>query len=101
MTNDLHRMPCLTFHAQERAIERLGRNLTWCEWLQVVLAITDRPLTHAAIIRRGWRGEEEWAVSIDGVLINLIWDPHKACIITVYGIRADGQWSSLDRKCVE
>jgi hypothetical protein len=69
----------VTDHAQARAYERLGRNLTHSEWLAVVAAITAR---RAALLRRQ-DAREVYAVALGGIVLRVVWEPHQAMVVTL------------------
>jgi hypothetical protein len=72
----------ITEHAALRAAERLGRGLTYSEWLSVVEAITAR----SAVLLRAMDGRSLYAVPLAGLTLRVIWCPCTAMVLTVLPI---------------
>jgi hypothetical protein len=69
----------ITEHAAQRASERLGRGLTYSEWLAVLEAITGR----SAVLLRAMEGRCIYAVPLAGITLRVIWCPLHATVVTV------------------
>ncbi len=77
-------IPGVSFHAQERAAERIGRDLTRAEWLGVVASIIDG---RAALLARHEDMTELYLVACGPVAIQVVWRPLDGIVATV---RPDG-----------
>lgn len=69
----------VTEHAHHRAAERLGRGLTYSEWLSVVDAITAR----SAVLLRAMDGRSLYAVPLAGITLRVVWCHGLAMVLTV------------------
>ena len=73
-------LPGVSFHAQERAVKRVGRALTRAEWLGVVEAIVDR---RGAMLSRARDGMEMWLVGVGPIMVKVRWCPWTATVVTL------------------
>lgn len=78
MTDDPR--PYATLHSAERARQRLGRVVTRTEWMAAVLLITERA---ARLVMERPDGSEQWAVRIGLDIVEVIWKPEDAIIVTL------------------
>lgn len=70
-------------HARMRMVERIGRDATDEEWLEIVAAIVER---RATLVRRMEEHEprrEVYAITIADLKLRAVWDPGDAIIVTV------------------
>lgn len=67
-------------HAQERAVLRLGRDLTRSEWLAAILAIVER---RAVLLCRQDDMSEIYLVAVASITARVVWNPFQAQIVTV------------------
>lgn len=71
----------VTHHASDRARQHFGRDLTQAEWLGVLAAI----LCGGAVMRkRQPSGREVYYVSMGGLVMQAVWNPSLATVVTVY-----------------
>lgn len=70
----------VSHHARERMAQRLGRDLSYTEWLDVLLQVTD---PHAVVLRKQGDGLMLIAVTVGTQVAKLWWDSNTTCIITV------------------
>lgn len=74
-------MSIVSRHAQERAAERVGRDLTREEWIAAVLLITSRRAALLTIDRR--KQTEVYLVILGAMPLRLVWSPVSASVVTV------------------
>lgn len=74
-------IPCVSNHARERALERLGVAPTREQWVQAVLDILDRRAL--CITRNGDGSREVYEIIIGGSPLRVVWLPDRALLVTV------------------
>lgn len=75
-----------TRHARVRAWQRYRAVATPEGWRQVWLDIVDTAAGErvaAALVGHSWDGKEVWRVELDGQMVDAVYDPDTATVVTV------------------
>lgn len=87
----------VSWHAQDRAEERLGRPLRRAEWMEVLLSILNR---RAPLLRLCAGGQEIYLVTLGDLEFMVVWVPETASVKTIlvpHRRRPSGGWRAGQR----